>query len=209
MTARRHPGGHLGGLHKRTELGILENKIGAHGRAIRSIARRRRSIVEPRDSLLQRAFDAVRGDDEGRIEHFTTRELDVWTTRDGRVGLSGANGGTEADTYAGCSAGEVMEYRVVRAMDVMVRRAMIAGHARAQARVSYAHARVVSPKDDRSGFDAVLVGSTPAQQESRRLALSETRLGSPRQWRPQIRAACRGALRAWTCESLRGRQCTR
>ena len=48
-----------------------------------------------------------------------------------------------------------MEYRVVRAMDVVVRRAVIAGHARAPACVPYAHARVVLPKDDRSGLDAV------------------------------------------------------
>jgi len=156
VTARRHPRGHLGGLlHKRTELGILRHEIGAHDRAILSIARRRRSVVEPRDGLLQRALDAVRGDDEIRIEHFATRERHARASRDGRVGLDGANGGAEADSYAGCGAGEPMEHRVVvRTMDVVVRRAMIASHIRAPARVPYAHARVVSTKDNRGGLDA-------------------------------------------------------
>ena len=67
VTARRHPGGHLGSLHKRTELAICEHEIGAHDGAIGSVARRRGSIVETRDGLLQRALDAVRSDDKIRI----------------------------------------------------------------------------------------------------------------------------------------------
>ena len=61
---------------------------------------------------------------------------------------------------------------IVRAMDVEIRRAVIAGHARAPARVPHAHARVVPPKDDRGGLDAVRAqrgAEAPAQQESRRV----------------------------------------
>ena len=89
--------------------GVLEHEIGANDRAIRSIARRRRFIVEPRDGLLQCALDAVRGDDEVRMEHFATRERDAArTSRDGKIGLNVANEGAEANTYAGCGAREVM-----------------------------------------------------------------------------------------------------
>ncbi len=66
-----------------------------------------------------------------------------------------------------------MEHRVVvRAMDVVVRRAMIAGHVRAPARGPYAHARVVSPKDDRGRLDGVSAqggAEAPVEQESRRV----------------------------------------
>jgi len=92
----------------------------------------------PPSSLLQRALDAVRADDKIRIEHFAIRESDTWPLRDGRIGLDGANGGAEADTYAGCGAREAMEHRlVIHAMDVTVWRAMIARHARAPACVPY------------------------------------------------------------------------
>src|SRR5712691_10820287 len=47
VTARRHPGGHRGSLYKWTELGISEHEVDANDRAIRSIACRRRSVVEP------------------------------------------------------------------------------------------------------------------------------------------------------------------
>ena len=111
MTARRHPGGHLRVLHKRTKLRILKHKIGGHDHAIRSISRRRRSIVEPRDGLLQRALDAVRGDDEIGIKHFARRERDVQATQDGRIGLNTARTGcAEADTHAGCAARELNKY---------------------------------------------------------------------------------------------------
>jgi len=137
VMARRHSGGHLRCLHKRTELGILKHKICAHDHAIRSIARRCRSIVEPGDGLLQHALDAPRRRrDRHRALHFTRRERDARASRDGRIGLDGANGCTEADSYAGCGVGELMKHRlVVPAMDVMVQRAVIKGHVQAPARV--------------------------------------------------------------------------
>ena len=61
---------------------------------------------------------------------------------------------------------------VVRAMDVVVGRAVIAGHAGSPARVPHAHARVVSAKDDRGGLDAVRAqqgAQAPAEQEARRV----------------------------------------
>ena len=173
VAARCHPGGHLGSLHKRTELGILEHEIGAHDCAIGSVARRRGSVVEASDGLLQRALDAVRTDDKIRIQHLATREGDARAPNDGRIGLNAANGGAEADAHAGCGAGEAMEHGVVvRTMDVVVGRAVIAGHAVSPARVPHAHARVVSAKDDRGGLDAVRAqrgAEPPAEQEARRV----------------------------------------
>jgi len=173
VAARRHPGGHLGSLHKRTELGILEHEIGAHDCAIGSVARRRGSVVEASDGLLQRALDAVRTDDKIRIQHLATRERDARAPNDGRIGLNAANGGAEADAHARCGAGEAMEHGVVvRAMDVVVRGAVIASHAVSPARVAHAHARVVPAKDDRGGLDAVRAqrgAEPPAEQEARRV----------------------------------------
>ena len=173
VTARRHPGGHLRSLHERTELGILEHEIGAHDGAIGSVARRRGSVVEARDGLLQHALDAVGSDDEIGIEHLATRERDARPTLDGRIGLHAAHGRTETDAHAGCGAGEAVEHGVVvGAMDVVVRRAVIAGHARAPARVPHARARVVPAKDDRGGLDAVRTqrgAETPAEEQARRV----------------------------------------
>ncbi len=96
----------------------------------------------------------LRAHDEIGIEHFARRERDARASRDGRIRLDGANGCTEADSYAGCGVGELMKHRlVVPAMDVMVQRAVIKGHVQAPARVAHVHAHVVSPK-------TIPVGST-------------------------------------------------
>ena len=88
-----------------------------------------KSIVEPQDGLLQHALDAVHSDNEVCMEHFATHERDPRTSRNSKIGLNVTNEGTEANTYAGYGAREVMGHRlVVPMMDVVVRRAMIVGH---------------------------------------------------------------------------------
>ena len=173
MTAGRHPRGHLGRLDKRAEFGILEHEIGTYDCAIRGVARRRGPVVEARDGLLERALDTVRADDEIRIEHLATRERDARPAGDGRVGLHPAYGCAEADAHAGGRAGEAVQHRVVvRAVDVVVWRAVVASHARAPGRVPDADTRVVPPEHDRGRLDGARCergAESPSEQKPRRV----------------------------------------
>ena len=173
MTAGSHPRGHLGRLNKRAEFGILEHEIGTYDCAIRGVARRRGPVVEARDGLLKRALDAVRADDEIRIEHLSTRERDARPAGDGRVGLHLAHGCAEADAHAGGRAREAVQHRVVvRAVDVVVRRAVVVRHACPPGRVPYADARVVPPEYDRGRLDGARCergAESPSEQQPRRV----------------------------------------
>ena len=173
MAAGRHPGGHLRSLDERAQLRVLQHGISAYDSPIRRVARGSGRVIAPRDGLLQRALDAISADDNVRIKHLAGRERDARPTRKGRVGLHISHCGAKADAHAGCCAGETEEQGVVvRAVDVVVRRPVVLGHARAPARVPDARARIVAAEDDRRGFHGERCerrAEPPAVQDARRV----------------------------------------
>jgi len=107
------------------------------------------------------------------MKNLARRKRDARPAREGRVRLNVADGCAEPDAHAGGSACETEEQGVViRAVDVVVRRTVIASHARAPARVPNAATRVIPTEDDRRGLhgDRCESGAQPpAVQEARRV----------------------------------------
>ena len=107
------------------------------------------------------------------MKHLARRERDARPTREGRVRLHVAHGGAEADAHAGRGARKAEEHGVVvRAVDVVVWRPVVLGHACAPARVPDARTRIVSPEHDRRGLHGDRCeGRTepPAVQDPRRV----------------------------------------